>query len=176
MKNVGYYLFNVVQFYCFRMLSKDDIIFQMCDLMGSLLCAFFHPGLLESRRTQDAGLRWSHGVLTPPHPPLPVQTHLLCLPLGRRKIIRYFNGCQICFPNLLKGYRCYTRTSAYIWINVNFVTREIYCLPGPTTVLHKLNRHVFTKCSSRVIYMAGVTDCSLIEREKNTYRRGAMKA
>lgn len=120
-----------------------------------------------------AGWQWSHSVLTP-HPPntpthtttpplLPVQTHLLCLPLGRRKIIRYFNGCQICFPNLLKGYRCYTRTSAYIWINVNFVTREIYCLPQPTTV-HKLNRHVFTKCNLRVIYKAEVTDCSLIEQ------------
>ena len=127
----------------------------------------FTPGCWGERR--------KCACYTPPAS-VPVQTHLLCFPLGRRKIIRYFNGCQICFPNLLKGYRCYTRTSAYIWINVNFVTREIYCLPGPTT-LHKLNRHVFTKCRLRVIYKAEVTDCSLIEREReNTNPRGAMKA
>lgn len=44
------------------------------------------------------------------------------------------------------------------------------------TMVHGLNRHVFTKCSLRVIYMAEVTDCSLIEWEKNTHPRGAMKA
>lgn len=125
-----------------------------------------------SQAAQDAGLHVSHSMLTPP---LPVQIHLLCLPLRRRKIIRYFNGCQICFPNLLKGYRCYTRTSAYIWINVNFVTREIYCLPRPTTV-HKFNRHVFTKCSLGVIYMAEVTDCSLIEQKKKHTCERCVKA
>lgn len=77
---------------------------------------------------------------------LPVQTHLLRRPLGRRKkkIIRYVNGCQICFPNLLKGYRCYTRTSAYIWINVNFVSREIYGRPRRASSIAS----VFAKCSS----------------------------
>lgn len=57
---------------------------------------------LESRRTQDAGLRWSHGALTPPLHHLPVQTHLPCLPLGRRKIIRYFKWVSNMFSKSTK--------------------------------------------------------------------------
>lgn len=124
MNDAGYYLFNVVQFIPFLSCHFSNVWFNgqfaLCFLSGRAV------GLGAAVKSQ----------LTPPPPPsLPVQTHLLCLPLGRRKIIRYFNGCQICFPNLLKGYRCYTRTSAYIWINVNFVTREIYCPPWCTGLI-----------------------------------------
>lgn len=48
--------------------SQHHFFFQICDLMCSLLCALY-PRLLDSRRTQYAGLPWSHSVLTPP--PLP---------------------------------------------------------------------------------------------------------
>ena len=78
----------------------------------------------------------NHSMWGLPLPPLPLRQSKHTLPnlpqgRGAKKIIRYFNGCQIPFPNVLKGYRCYMWTSAHIGINVNFVTREIYCLPTP---------------------------------------------
>lgn len=63
-------------------------------------------------------------------------------------------------------------TSTCIWINVNFVTRVIYC--SPLTTACKLNLLIFTKRQVREIYALNMTGSSLKKRwqgksSKNIY-------